>query len=491
MTHSILLVEDEATLAKNICMYLLRYGYDVRVATTAEAALEDLDTFRPDLIVLDFNLPGMNGVQALARIRAIDRQIKVIMITGHGSVDLAVEAMQAGAYHFIAKPIPLGKLKLMVEKALGDERREQALSYYQQKAGDNAGIESLLGESPAMHAVRHRIRQIIAAEESLRDANAPAVLISGETGTGKELVARALHFNGPRRGKPFVEINCASIHHQLLESELFGHERGAFTDAREKKVGLFETAEGGTLFLDEIGDMDMALQARVLKVIEEKSVRRLGSVRDQRIDVRILAATHRALEKLVREGKFRSDLYFRLRIVQIDVPPLRERGGDALFLARHFLALHAARYDRAGMSFDRPAEAMLRQHRWPGNVRELRNLIEQAVLLAPGPVIDGAHLNLCSPLTFLNEGEPAHAALDGAAEFPNEGVQLAAVERDLLLRALSHTAWNVAKAARLLGLSRDTLRYRIDKFELAAPAKAPADAGADAESPEYKVAWGS
>jgi len=467
MSYSILLVEDETTLAKNICVYLVRYGYEVRIADTAEAALEQLDSFKPDLIVLDFNLPGMNGVQALERIRAIDHQIRVIMITAHGSIDLAVEAMKAGAYHFITKPIALSKLRLVLEKALNDERRDQALSYYQQKLGTNASLESLLGTSPAIRALKQKIRQIIDAEEVLQDSDAPAVLILGETGTGKELVARALHFNGPRREKPFVEINCASIHPQLLESELFGHERGAFTDARERKFGLFETAEGGTLFLDEIGDMDFALQARVLKAIEEKSVRRLGSVRDQRINVRIVAATHRCVETLVREGKFRSDLYFRLRMIQIQVPPLRERGDDPLFLARHFLSVHGTRYGRPRMSFDHTAEKMLKQHCWPGNVRELRNVIEQAVLLASGSVIDGMHLNLCSPLVFQDKEEPAAAATDELTNFPREGVQLATVERELLLRALNHTGWNVTQAARLLGVSRDTLRYRIEKFGLA------------------------
>ncbi|MBI2320130.1 MAG: sigma-54-dependent Fis family transcriptional regulator [Betaproteobacteria bacterium] len=473
MTSSVLLIEDEATLAKNICAYLVRYDYEVRIAGTAEAGLTELDTFKPDIIVLDFNLPGMNGVEALEKIRAIDRQIKVIMITAHGSIDLAVEAMKAGAYHFITKPIALSKLRLVLEKAVHDERRDQALSYYQNKAGDAAAVDNLLGESPAMQAVRHRIRQIIDAEQSLQDSNAPAVLILGETGTGKELVARALHFNGPRRDKPFVEINCASIHQNLLESELFGHERGAFTDARERKYGLFETADGGTLFLDEIGDMDIALQARVLKVIEEKRVRRLGSARDQSVDVRILAATHRRLEKLVRAGKFRSDLYFRLRILQIEVPSLRERDGDALFLARHFLALHGARYDRARMSFDAEAEDMLRAHPWPGNVRELRNIIEQAVLLAPGSVVEGSHLSLCSPVAFLEKDDTEVVEPKKVEFFPSDGVQLATVERELLLRALNHTSWNVTHAARLLGLSRDTLRYRIDKFGLTPPAASP------------------
>jgi DNA-binding NtrC family response regulator len=450
MTRSILLIEDEITLAKNICAYLSRYEYEVRVATTGEAGLAELDTFKPDIVILDFNLPGMNGVEALTRIRAIDRQIKVIMITAHGSIDLAVEAMQAGAYHFITKPIALSKLRLLLEKACD-------------------AVDSLLGASSAMQALRHKLHQIIDAEQALQDTDAPAVLILGETGTGKELVARALHFKGRRRDKPFVEINCASIQPHLLESELFGHERGAFTDARERKFGLFETADGGTLLLDEIGDMDITLQARVLKVIEEKTVRRVGSTRDQRIDVRILAATHRSLETLVQEGKFRSDLYFRLRIIQFEVPALRDRGDDALFLARHFLAVHGARYGRKQMSFDASAEKRLRLHSWPGNVRELRNIVEQAVLLAPSEVIDADQLNLCSQRFFMGPDEPAGVEMHEAAGFPREGVQLANVERELLLRALRHTDWNVTHAARLLGLSRDTMRYRIDKFGLAPP----------------------
>jgi DNA-binding NtrC family response regulator len=472
MSLSVLLIEDETTLAKNICAYLVRYNYDVRIATTAEAGLAELDAFKPDIIVLDFNLPGMNGLEALAKIRTIDSQIKVIMVTAHGSIDLAVEAMQAGAYHFVTKPIALGKLRLMLEKAIQDQRRDQALSYYQRKLGNEAGMDTLVGESATMQALKRKIHQIVSAEQALQDGAAPAVLISGETGTGKELVARALHFSGPRRDKPFVEINCASIHQQLLESELFGHERGAFTDAHERKFGLFETAEGGTLFLDEIGDMDIGLQARVLKVIEDKNVRRLGSARDQHVDVRILAATHRSLERLVREGKFRSDLYFRLRIVQIAVPPLRERGDDVLFLARHFLAVHGARYGRPDMIFDQSAQDMLCQHPWPGNVRELRNIVEQAVLLAGNPVIDTEQLNLCSPQGFMLQDEPEELAPEEPKEikFPGEGVQLATVERDLLLRALSHTDWNVTHAARLLGLSRDTMRYRIDKFGLTPPA---------------------
>jgi DNA-binding NtrC family response regulator len=233
---------------------------------------------------------------------------------------------------------------------------------------------------------------------------------------------------------------------------------------------LFETADGGSLFLDEIGDMDYALQARVLKVIEEKVVRRLGSSRDQHVDVRILAATHHSLEKMVQQGTFRSDLYFRLHVITIDIPPLRARDDDALFLAKHFLNLHSARYGRTHMSFDQSALDRLRHHPWPGNVREMRNIIEQSVLLASGPVIDAEHLNLCSPRAFLTQEEAPPIPSEDSSTFPLEGLQLAAVERDLLLRALDHTRWNVTHAARLLGLSRDTMRYRIDKFSLVPPA---------------------
>jgi DNA-binding NtrC family response regulator len=470
MTRSILLIEDEVILAKNICAYLLRYDYEVRTATSAEAGLEQLNSFKPDIVILDINLPGMNGVEALARIKSIDRHIKVIMITAYGSIELAVDTMRDGAYHFLTKPIVLEKLRILLEKSVQDGRRDQTLAYYQNRATGATGTHRVLGNSTAMQTLREKIERILEAEKSLLDSHAPAALVCGETGTGKGLVARALHFNGTRSNMPFVEINCASMQPNLLESELFGHERGAFTDAHEKKIGLFETAEGGTLFLDEIGDMDYALQARVLKVIEEKTIRRLGSAREQQVNVRIVAATHHSLEDMVRDGRFRSDLYFRLRVIQIEVPPLRTREDDVIFLARHFLALHGARYGRADMAFDQSAEMLLRQHRWPGNVRELRNIVEQSVLLASSEMIDAEHLNLCSPLVFPPQEEPASIAYEEAGDFPIEGFQLDAVERNLMLRALDHTRWNVTHAARMLGVSRDTMRYRIDKFGLTPPA---------------------
>ena len=467
MGRAILVIEDEAVLGKNIRIFLERSGYDVRVAESAEDGLALLDVFKPDAVVLDFNLPGINGLEALARVRAFDGGLPVIMITGHGSVELAVEAMKAGARDFLTKPVALAKLKLLIDKAFDEKQRDSALDYYQRREADSTDLSSLFGESPPMLALKQTLRQLLDAESQLQDTDAPAVLVLGETGSGKELVARALHFNGPRRDKPFVELNCASIPAQLLESELFGYERGAFTDARERKLGLVETAEGGTLFLDEIGDMDLSLQAKLLKLLEEKIVRRIGSLRDQRVNVRIVAATHRPMEALVREGSFRADLYFRLCVFQLTLPPLRSRGADILSLARHFIAVHAGRYGKRPPALTPEAEALLLAHSWPGNVRELRNVLEQAVLLAVGPQIEASQLSLSTgvvaeavpPKEF--SSPPAHADVSPAGPQTLEDM-----ERHALLDALRQTGWNVSRAARLLGVSRDTLRYRIDKFGL-------------------------
>jgi len=465
MTSAILIIEDEATLAKNMALYLARYGHDIQTADTAESGLAEMERYKPDLVLLDFHLPGMDGMAALAKLRAISPGIPVIMITGHGTVELAVEAMKAGVYDFLTKPVSLAKLRILVDRALGETRREETLSYYQRREASLGDLDGLLGDSAPMLALKRRIAQLIEAESHLKDGDAPAVLVTGETGTGKELVARALHYSGPRRAQPFVEINCAAIPAQLLESELFGHERGAFTDAKERKMGLVETAAGGTLFLDEIGDLDLGLQAKLLKLLEEKTVRRLGSLRDQKVDVRIVAATHRPMEQRVRDGLFRADLYFRLRIIEFTLPPLRERGADILALARHFLALHAARYGRGRLDFDPAAQTLLMRHTWPGNVRELRNLMEQAVLLSSGAVLGPEQLHL-APLALEDDEALPGATLAAPEADPPTGARLEDVERNMLLAALRNTGWNITGAARQLGISRDTLRYRIEKYRL-------------------------
>ncbi len=465
MSHAIVVIEDEEVLAKNIVIYLERHGYEAHSAPNAEEGLALIESVRPDAVVLDFNLPGVNGLEALARIRAFDVGIQVLMMTGHGNVEMAVDAMKAGAFDFLTKPVALGKLRLVLDKAMGQTRRDSALDYYQKRDAQNAAIEGLLGESPPMLALKQTLAQLMQAEAQMRDSAGPAVLVLGETGTGKELVARALHFNGPRRDKPFVELNCAALPAQLLESELFGHERGAFTDARERKLGLVETAESGTLFLDEIGDMDIALQAKLLKLLEEKTVRRIGSLREQRVDVRIVAATHRPLEALVREGRFRADLYFRLGVVQVRLPPLRERGGDIVLLARHFLQLHAARYGKPVAALSAVAEAMLASYSWPGNVREMRNVIEQAVLLNNQSTIGVDQL----ALSHLGSIQHADRPFTLSRQDPDQAVAdltLPEMERKALVTALKVNDGNVTRAARDLGISRDAMRYRIEKHGL-------------------------
>ena len=455
MTYGVLIVEDETVLAKNISNYLMRAGYDCHVADSAEQAFAELERFKPEAALLDFNLPGMNGIDAIDKLRAIDPKLKIIMITGHGSVELAVDAMKAGAYDFLTKPISLSKLKLLLDKALGEARQAETLSYYHAREARQGGLDKLIGDSAPMQRLREALRQLIRAEEALQDTDAPAVLIAGETGTGKDLVARALHCEGPRRSQPFVEVNCASIPSQLLESELFGYERGAFTDARTRKLGLVETASEGTLFLDEIGDMDLSLQAKLLKLLEEKTVRRIGGLRDQQVNVRIIAATHRPLERMVDEGRFRSDLFFRLRIVYLQVPPLRARGDDILLLAKHFLAVQGKRYGKPDLALTAGAEAKLREHNWPGNVRELRNVIEQAVLMTSDPLIHSSAISLV--VTRSPDAQSGDAARPRTLD---------ALERSALLDALEQADWNVTKASRLLGISRDTLRYRIEKFQI-------------------------
>jgi DNA-binding NtrC family response regulator len=374
---------------------------------------------------------------------------------------MAVEAMKLGAVDFLTKPVALGKLKQVIDQILGAERTEKTLAYYRDRESQGSGIARLVGESPPMQLLKNMVHRLLEAEAALGDDEPPAVLITGETGAGKEVLARAIHYDGPRKNGPFIELNCGSIPAQLLEAELFGHERGAFTDAKERKLGLVEAADGGTLFLDEIGDMDVALQVKLLKLLEEKTVRRLGSVRDQKVNVRIIAATHQPLEQRVSEGRFRSDLFFRLRIVQLVLPSLRERGEDILLLARQFLAQQSARYNKGQLRFSPEAERAMLSYGWPGNVRELRNVIEQTVLLASDDLIEPAQLPFCSLL-----GNPGSETATAIAA-PEGSLSLDQLERDMLVKALTKTAWNVTHAARLLGISRDTLRYRIDKHGLA------------------------
>lgn len=472
MEHSILIVEDDEKLAENIQTYLERKNYEAWVCHSAEQALEFLKTQQPDLLLSDHSLPGMSGLELITQVHGSAPQIKLIMMTGHGNIDDAVSAMKAGAFHYLTKPVALAELKLLIDKAVEAQRVEHKLAYYQQRDAQDTGLAALIGDSPAMQGLKNIVRQLLDAESRMTDADLPAVLIEGETGTGKELVARALHFDGVRRNGPFIEFNCASIPAHLLEAELFGHEKGAFTDAKERRVGLVEAAEGGTLFLDEVGEIDIALQAKLLKLLEDRTIRRIGSVKERKVNLRIISATNCNLEQMVQQGKFRRDLFFRLRIISIKVPRLYVRGDDALHLARHFLNLHGKRYGKPGLTFSAEAETLLLSYSWPGNVRELRNMLEQSVLLAQGNQITPGQLSICSSLV----GEPSthdglHQANTNAygATDAVSGPGSPEVGRDTLIKTLNKTDWNVTKTARLLGLTRDMLRYRIDRLGLARP----------------------
>ena len=465
MTKSVLIVEDDEILANNIRVYLQRDGWEVAVSSSVERALTMLETVRPDVVVTDYMLPGKNGLDLLKEVIAMDPQIKVVMVTGEGSIQVAVDAIRMGAHDYVGKPVVLAELKLLLERALDAVRVEKTLSFYRSNQARGSGVEALLGESQPIRRMKDTIYQIIETESRIADGELPTVLITGETGTGKELVARALHFDGLRREGPFVEVNCASIPYTLMETELFGHERGAFSDAKERKMGLVEAAEGGTLFLDEIGEVDFSMQAKLLKLLEERMVRRIGSVRERKVNVRIIAATNQDLEKMVREGRFRADLYFRLRIITLHIAPLREREKDVLLLARYFLAFYGRRYGKKDLEFTREAEAMLLQHAWPGNVRELRNALDQTVLLTRERAIPVESLAIYAPLQ--SEDETSLPVQSGAAiAAQNQGATLADVEREMVTQTLEKTDWNVSKAARILGLSRDMLRTRMEKYGL-------------------------
>ncbi|AYF90000.1 sigma-54-dependent Fis family transcriptional regulator [Pseudomonas sp. DY-1] len=461
MEHSVLIVEDDEMLAGNIQTYLERKNFEALVCHSAEEALELLRDQVPDVLLTDNSLPGMSGHELIREVSNRAPQIKPIMMTGYGNIEDAVQAMKAGAFHYLTKPVALAELKLLLDKALDAQRLEHKLDFYQSRAAQNAGLAALIGESPAMMEVKSMVRQLLDAESRMADAELPAVLIEGETGTGKELIARALHFDGARSNGPFVEFNCASIPAHLLEAELFGHEKGAFTDAKDRRLGLVEAADGGTLFLDEVGEMDLVLQAKLLKLLEDRTIRRIGSVKERKVNLRIISATNCNLEQMVQQGKFRRDLFFRLRIISVRVPRLYARGDDILLLARHFLKQHGKRYGKSGLHFSVEAEHLLQSYSWPGNVRELRNMLEQTVLLSQGQLIGAAQLHICPSLV---EDSTAHYRTDGNGH----GAEPEA-EREMVIRMLDKTDWNVTKSARLLGLTRDMLRYRIEKLGLIRP----------------------
>jgi two-component system response regulator AtoC len=466
MMARIVIVEDEYLLGKTIAQALTKHGHEARTATTGEEGLALVQTFQPALVLLDMKLPRMSGLEFLAQAKRLDSDLDVISITAFGSIEESVQAMKRGAADYVLKPIDLEELKGLVGEILARRPTQPRLGD-RATPDDHGGIE-LIGESPPMQEVR-RLLALVA--QAGADPNPPTVLITGETGTGKGVIARAIHAQSARAKAPFIEVNCTAIPDSLLEAELFGYEKGTFTDAKAAKVGLFEAAAGGSLFLDEIGYLKPELQVKLLKVIEEKRVRRLGSTQERPLDVWILAATNKDLEQAVADGTFREDLYFRLNVMAMALPPLRQRGEDILLLAEHFLRRFAQRYQHPVPRLTAEARAALLRYAWPGNVRELAHVMERAVFLGRTEVIQGDVLALHrSP-----PGKPPgyrrgtnQSALE--IDLPSDGLVLEEVEKTLIKKALARARGNASQAARLLGISRNTLRYRLEKYGLYAAA---------------------
>ena len=459
---TLLIIEDEWVLAKNMARFFEKAGYLVEVCHDGSSGVQTALRIQPDVVIVDFQLPGMDGLEVIRALRKQEDPPRIVMVTGHASVTLAVDAMKAGSMDLLTKPVTLQSLKDVVERALAERGERRALDYYRARDARNASLDALVGESQAMDSLRELIRNISGIEPADLSPAAP-ILILGETGTGKELVAKACHQTGPRAKAPFMEINCAALPAHLIEGELFGFEKGAFTDAHARKVGLIEAADGGTLFLDEIGELDLGLQAKLLRVLENLRVRRLGALTDRQVNVRIVAATNRDLDEQVRAGHFRADLMYRLKVFQIQIPPLRARTADIPVLAAYFLAQLANRYARKELVLGDDAMAALQAHDWPGNVRELRNVLERAVLLKRSGELDKNDLMLVST------PRPASIVVAGAAVIAGASqasVSLDAMEREHLQKALAQSSGNVTQAAKVLGISRDTLRYRMERHGL-------------------------
>jgi len=452
---SILVVDDERLIRWSLVQQLQREGYRVQSAETGREALRRAQDEPPDLVLLDIRLPDGDGLELLERLRARSPECLVIMMTAHGGVESAVRAMKLGAHDYLVKPFDLDELRLTIRKALETRSLHRDVIRLQSSASQGAALDDIAGASRSVGELKTLIRQIA-------QSDATTVLLQGESGTGKDLVARVIHFASARAKGPFLPVNCVALPEHLLESELFGHEKGAFTDAKAQKKGLFEQADGGTVYLDEIGDMRLDLQGKLLRLIEEKAFRRLGGTRDITADIRIVAATNRDLAASLAAGQFRADLYYRLNVFPILLRPLRERPEDILPLASRFFRRFSREMRREPPAIHPEAQACLERYAWPGNVRELRNVLERALILAAGATIRAEHL----PPEIGGQPMAGKAGAGKAAtmSLPADGLRLDEVERDLVRQALDTTGGNQVRAARLLGISRDALRSRMKKF---------------------------
>jgi DNA-binding NtrC family response regulator len=451
----LLVVDDEKHQRESLQMILEDEGYKVTVASDGREALAKAAEMRPEVVLTDLKMPGLSGMDVVKALQDGPLPPMVILVTAHGSVDRAREAHKLGAFDYMSKPVVADELLFRVERALETFRLAEKNVRLERRLKQD-GLESIVGESPGM-------REIFRLVEKIAPTNS-TVLIRGESGTGKELVARAIHARSHRAAKPFSAINCAAIPENLLESELFGHEKGSFTSAEARKIGLFEAANLSTLFLDEIGDLSLPLQGKILRSLQEKEIKRVGGNETIPVDVRVVAATNRDLEAMMKAGQFREDLFYRLNVIPIVLPPLRDRASDIRALVLRFLEKANAAHGTSVGAIEPAAMDLLCRHPWPGNVRQLESVVERAVLLSEGGVIRPEDL----PVEIRLQTAPASRPY--GFEIPGEGIDIEELERQLIVQSMERSGWVIAKAARLLGLTYRTLQYRLEKFGIKRPA---------------------
>jgi two-component system, NtrC family, response regulator AtoC len=456
--EKILIVDDESFICENLERILKEEDYNTVVAQEGQAALRVLKEEAIDLVFLDLKLPDIPGLDVLKTIKETDPDLLVIVITGYASVESAVEALKLGAYDYIKKPFKADVIKLIVKLALETQSLKREVRSLKKQHEGLLGDRSLISESQAFEEVLNQVREVAKHAET-------TVLITGETGTGKDLIARTIHNLSPRANRPFLEVNCAALPENLLESELFGYESGAFTGAKGRRIGLLEAANGGTFFLDELAEINLGLQAKLLRVLEDKKVRRLGGTQLHEVNLRIIAATNQNLREAVKEKRFREDLFYRLHIVPIYLPPLRERPEDVIALSKYFLSDYSRKFSRSFRGMSPTAQQLLLAYNWPGNVRELRHVIERICIMHDADTLEAAHL----PKELTNDAHQA-GPQDFAYDFPipPEGIDLESTvdgfTSHLIKKAIEMSGGNISLAAKLLGVPRGTLRYKLEKL---------------------------
>jgi DNA-binding NtrC family response regulator len=457
MKKRVLLVDDEPRVRASLKL-VLEPVYDILEAADAQEGLEFFKRESPDLVLLDVILPGTDGLAVLQNMRAEEPNTPVIMLTGTKSVKTAVDAMKLGAADYLSKPFDVEELRIVVDRTLNSQDLEREVRQLRAQIVQRYAFHNLIGKSPSMQEIYAKIEQVADSRTT--------VLVTGESGTGKELVAKAVHYNSARRDRPFIALNCAALPETLIESELFGHEKGSFTDATARRVGQFELANSGTLFLDEIGDLSPATQAKLLRVLQEREFTRIGGVQSIKVDVRIIAATNKNLDELVRKGLFREDLYYRINVIALYLPPLRERGEDIPLLAKHFLARRIEEEKRPVQEFSKDALELIARYPWPGNVREMENIIEQAFIWSKGSsVILPEHL----PTIVRTDTRSTSLRDDTLAGRLSLEKAVMEFEREIILDALKRTNYIQTHAASMLGISRRMLKYRMDTLGISRP----------------------